>query len=73
MIMKTIIKRMEKPTPVFFKKVRNTGIILAATGASFVAAPVLLPAIIIKIAGYIALAGGVMGTVSQAAVKMEKK
>ena len=71
--MKTIIKRMEKPTPVFFKKVRNAGFAIAAIATSLLAAPVTLPAIIIKIAGYAALAGGVMSTVSQTAVRMEKK
>ena len=71
--MKTIIKRMEKPTPVFFKKVRNAGFAIAAIATSLLAAPVALPAIIIKPAGYAALAGGVMSTVSQTAVRMEKK
>ena len=64
---------MEKPTPVFFKKMRNAGIVIAAAATSLLAAPVALPAVLIKLAGYMALAGGVMSTVSQTAVKMEKK
>jgi hypothetical protein len=64
---------MQKPTPVFFKKVRNTGLALAAAGASVIAAPVALPAVVFKLAGYIVVAGGVMSTISQSAVKMEKK
>lgn len=71
--MKQIINRMQKPTPAFFKKIRNTGLALAAISASILAAPVALPVLIVKIAGYLAVAGGVMTTISQSAVKMEKK
>lgn len=71
--MNTIIKRMHKPTPKYFKKIRNAGLAIAAIGASILAAPVLLPAILLQIAGYLVLAGGVMSAVSQSAVKMEKK
>ncbi len=71
--MKTVIKRMKRRTPVFFMKVRNTGLVIGAAGAAVLASPVVLPAILIKIAGYAAVAGGVMGAVSQAAVTNEKK
>ncbi len=71
--MKTIAKRMKADTPVFFKTVRNTGLTLAAIAASILGAPVALPAILLKVAGYVAVAGGVMSAVSQAAVKNEKK
>ncbi len=71
--MKKIINRMQKPTPAFFKKVRNIGLVLAAIGASVIAAPVALPSVLVKLAGYLALAGGVMSAISQSAVKMEKK
>ena len=71
--MKQIIDRMKKPTPTFFKKVRNIGLALAATGASVFAAPVALPVILVKMAGYFTVAGGVMSAISQSAVKMEKK
>ena len=64
---------MQKPTPVFFKKIRNAGLTLAAISAAILTAPVALPVILIKAAGYFAVAGGVMGTVSQTAVRMEKK
>ena len=60
-------ERVNSPTPKFFKKVRNTGLILAALGGSILASPVPLPAIVIKIAGYLAVAGTVAGTVSQTA------
>jgi len=71
--MKQIISRMQKPTPSFFKKIRNVGLALAAVSASILAAPVALPVLLVKIAGYLAVAGGVMTTISQSAVKMEKK
>lgn len=62
-----IIERIKAPTPKFFKKLRNIGIGLAAIGTAIIAAPVSLPAIVIKIAGYLAVAGTVAGTVSQTA------
>jgi len=64
---------MQKPTPSFFKKIRNIGLALAAISATILTAPVALPALVVQIAGYLAVAGGVMSTISQSAVKMEKK
>ena len=66
-----ISERIKAPTPKFFKKLRNIGIALAAIGTSILAAPVTLPAIILKIAGYLAVAGSVEGGISQTAVKGE--
>ena len=71
--MKNIVQRVKSPTPKFFKKVRNIGLALAAIGTTLLTAPVSLPAVVIKIAGYLAVAGGVAGTVSQTAVKSEKE
>ena len=62
-----IVNRMKSPTPRFFKKIRNIGLILAAIGGSILAAPVALPAVILQIAGYAAVAGTVATAVSQAA------
>lgn len=70
--MKKVINRMQRPTPCFFKKVRNAGLTLAAIGASIIAAPVALPAILVKVAGYLAVAGTVASTVSQTAVKNDR-
>jgi hypothetical protein len=66
-----IVQRVKSPTPKFFKKVRNIGIILATVASTIVAAPVALPAVLIKIAGYLAIAGGVAGAVSQTTVEGE--
>lgn len=69
----SILKRATKPTPKFFKKIRNIGVSVAAIGASIIAAPIALPAILLKVAGYLAVAGSVMGGVSQVAVKNERQ
>jgi len=68
----TVIQRAQKPTPKFFRKLRNIGISVAAVGASIVAAPVALPALLIKLAGYLTVAGTVMSGVSQVSVKNER-
>ena len=69
--MKKIIERATAPTPKFFKKLRNIGLALAAVATTIVAAPVALPAVVIKIAGYLAVAGGIAGAVCQTAVEGE--
>ena len=61
----TILQRVQSPTPKFFKTLRNSGLILATLGASLLAAPVALPVILLKIAGYLVVAGSVTGAVSQ--------
>lgn len=66
-----IIKRVKSPTPKFFRKLRNIGLALAAIATTVVAAPVALPAVVLKIAGYLAVASGVAGAVSQTAVEGE--
>lgn len=60
-----IIERIKVPTPKFFKKLRNIGIGLAAIGTSVIAAPVSLPAIVLKIAGYLAVASAVAGGIAR--------
>lgn len=69
--MKTTIERLKAPTPKHFKKLRNIGLILATIATTVAAAPVALPAIVLKIAGYLAVAGGVASAVSQTAVESE--
>jgi len=60
-----LIQRAQSPTPGFFKKLRNIGLILAAVSAAIISAPVALPATVVTIAGYAAVAGSVIGAVSQ--------
>ena len=70
--MKQIMNRMQQPTPPFFQKVRNIGLIIAAVGTSILAAPVALPVLLVNIAGYLVVAGGVMSTVGQAVITKEE-
>ena len=69
--MKQFFERVNAPTPKFFKKLRNIGLILATISGTIAAAPVALPAVIVKIAGYLAVASGVVSAVSQTAVEGE--
>ena len=66
-----LAQRVKSPTPKFFKKVRNIGLALAAISATILTEPMALPAVVLKIAGYLAVAGSVAGTVSQTAVEGE--
>ena len=61
----TIIKRVQTPSPNFFKVLRNIGLILAAVGGTILTAPIALPVVIGSIGGYMAVAGGVLSAVSQ--------
>ena len=63
--MKKIINRVAAPTPKFFKVLRTVGLALAAVGGTILASPVALPIIVTTIGGYVAVAGGVLTTVSQ--------
>ncbi len=63
-----IIQRVTAPTPPFFAKLRNIGIVLASISTTIAAAPVALPAIAAKVAGYLAVASGIAAAVSQTAV-----
>ena len=70
--MKSILERATEPTPKFFKKLRLIGLAIAAIGATIIAAPVALPAVVVKVAGYLAVAGSVMTGVSQVTVEKEE-
>ena len=61
----TITERVQAPTPKFFRKVRTGGLIMATIGAALFAAPGSLPPILIKLAGYLTVAGSVATAVSQ--------
>ena len=63
-----IVVRAKAPTPKFFKILRSIGIALLAISGSIIAAPVVLPMAIVSIAGYTALAGGVISIISQITV-----
>ena len=67
-----IVERYKKPTPKFFKTLRNIGIALATAGGAIIAAPVAMPVLVVKIATYMTVAGTVATAVSQAVVKEEE-
>jgi len=69
--MKQLFERVNAPTPKFFKKLRNIGLVLATISGTIVAAPVALPAVLIKVAGYLGVASAVASAVSQTAVEGE--
>ena len=67
-----LLERAVSPTPTFFQKLRNIGLLLAAISAAIVSTPVALPAIVTTIAGYLAVAGTVLSGVSQITVPEDK-
>jgi hypothetical protein len=60
-------ERIVSPTPHFFKKVRNIGLVLTAVSVTLLTTPFALPAVVLQIAGYLAVAGSVASAVSQTA------
>ena len=64
-----VVQRAKAPTPKFFKILRTIGLALLAVSGSIIAAPVVLPAVVVSIAGYSAVAGGVLSAVSQITVE----
>lgn len=63
-----LVERYKKPTPKFFRLLRNIGIALATAGGAIIAAPVTMPAIMVTVATYMTVAGTVATAVSQAVV-----
>lgn len=63
-----LLERYKKPTPSFFRKLRNIGIALATAGGAIIAAPIALPTLVVTIATYLTVAGTVATAVSQAVV-----
>ncbi len=69
--MKNLIQRVQEPTPRFFRKIRNAGLLLSAVSGALLTAPVTLPVAVITVAGYLAIAGAIAGAISQTAVHNE--
>jgi hypothetical protein len=68
----TLLDRYKQPTPKFFRILRNIGIALATAGGAIIAAPLTLPAIVVTVATYMAVAGTVATAVSQAVVQTDE-
>jgi len=67
----SLAERVMAPTPKFFRTLRTIGVVIGLVGASILASPVALPAAIVTIGGYLALARGIVTGVSQTAVGKE--
>jgi len=59
----SLVERLSSPTPRIFKIFRTVGLSLAAAGGGILAAPAM-PLILVTIAGYLTVAGGVLVAVS---------
>jgi len=66
-----VVERIKAPTPKFFKILRSIGLALLAISGTIVAAPIVLPVTVVTVAGYMAVAGGVISAVSQMTVDDE--
>jgi hypothetical protein len=67
--MKNLIRRAKAPTPAFFRKLRNAGLVLAGIASALLTAPVSLPPLFGTIAGYLLTAGSIVTAVSQLTVE----
>jgi len=72
-ISQQVRQRVGAPTRPFFQKLRNAGLALAAVSGTLLASPMALPPGLTQVAGYLALAGGVIGAVSQLTVHSEEQ
>ncbi|MEO7532065.1 MAG: hypothetical protein ABIS69_11655 [Sediminibacterium sp.] len=70
--MKEVIERAGAPTPAFFRKLRNLGVLLAGLSTTILASATVMPALLITIAGYAAVGGTVLGIVCQLVKEGEK-
>jgi len=68
-----VVERIKAPTPKFFKILRSIGLALLAISGTIVAAPIVLPVTVVTVAGYMAVAGGVISAVSQMTVAEENQ
>lgn len=66
-----VVERIKAPTPKFFKILRSIGLALLAISGTVMAAPIVLPVTVVTVAGYMAVAGGVISAVSQMTVAEE--
>jgi uncharacterized membrane protein HdeD (DUF308 family) len=68
-----VVERAKAPTPKFFKILRAIGLALLTISGSVIAAPIVLPVTVVTVAGYLAVAGGVISAVSQLTVDDKAK
>ena len=61
----SLVERIVAPTPKFFRLLRTIGIVIGLIGGAILASPVVLPAAVVSVDGYLALAGSIVTGVSQ--------
>lgn len=66
-----LVERVTAPTPKWFKIIRNIGITLTAVGGAILTAPIVLPATIVTVGGYLILGGTVATAISQTAMQTD--
>ena len=66
-----VLQRLQAPTPKFFVALRRLSLVLAGVGAAIVASPVVLPAAVAMVGGYLITAGAVAAAVSQLTTRSE--
>jgi len=64
-----IVERAGRPTPPFFRSLRNAGIIMATVGAVLMGAPESLPDSVQQWGGYMSLMGAVISALCQVTVE----
>lgn len=64
-----VIDRAKAPTPKFFKVLRGIGLVLASVGAAVITAPISMPVVVVSVAGYLTVVGGVITAISQITVE----
>jgi hypothetical protein len=67
----SILERAQTKTPPFFKKLRLIGLVAVTIGTSILMAPMVVPAALTTIAGYVLLGGTVLTAVSQVTINEE--
>ena len=67
----SILERAQTKTPPFFKKLRLIGLVAVTIGTSILMAPMVVPAALTTIAGYVLLGGTVLTAISQVTINEE--
>ncbi len=67
-----IIERYKKPTPKFFRNLRNIGAALATIGGAIIAVPATVPHLLLTLATYLTIAGAVASAISQLVVEKDE-
>jgi len=62
-------RRINSPSPTFFNKIKKFGLILSGVGTAILASPVVLPALITSMAGYLVTTGLVASAVAMVTVE----